>query len=42
MGVKGLVILDTNDVGMVFSRERKQDVKSHVELLKQTQPIKDV
>jgi mannose-1-phosphate guanylyltransferase len=37
MGLKDLVIIDTNDVVMVCSREREQDVKSLVELLKQTQ-----
>ena len=36
MGVKDLVIVDTEDVLMVCSREREQDVKALVELLKQT------
>jgi mannose-1-phosphate guanylyltransferase len=37
MGVQDLVIIDTDDVVMVCSREREQDVKALVELLKQTQ-----
>jgi mannose-1-phosphate guanylyltransferase len=37
MGVRDLVIIDTDDVVMVCSREREQDVKLHVELLQQTQ-----
>ena len=37
MGVQDLVIVDTEDVVMVCSREREQDVKRLVELLKQTQ-----
>jgi mannose-1-phosphate guanylyltransferase len=37
MGVKDLVIIDTDDIVMVCSREREQDVKALVELLKQTQ-----
>jgi mannose-1-phosphate guanylyltransferase len=36
MGVQDLVIVDTEDVVMVCSREREQDVKALVELLKQT------
>jgi mannose-1-phosphate guanylyltransferase len=36
MGVKDLVIVDTEDVVMVCAREREQDVKALVELLKQT------
>jgi mannose-1-phosphate guanylyltransferase len=36
MGVKDLVIVDTEDVVMVCAREREQDVKELVELLKQT------
>ena len=36
MGVEDLVIVDTEDVVMVCSREREQDVKALVELLKQT------
>ena len=36
MGVKDLVIVDTDDVLMVCSRDREQDVKSLVELLKKT------
>ena len=36
MGVQDLVIIDTEDVVMVCSREREQDVKALVELLKQT------
>jgi mannose-1-phosphate guanylyltransferase len=39
MGVKDLVIIDTDDVVMVCSREREQDVKLLVELLKQTQQV---
>jgi mannose-1-phosphate guanylyltransferase len=39
MGVKDLVIVDTDDVVMVCSRECEQDVKSLVELLKQTQQV---
>ena len=34
MGVEDLVIIDTDDVVMVCSREREQDVKALVELLK--------
>jgi len=37
MGVQDLVIVDTEDVVMVCSRSREQDVKALVELLKQTQ-----
>ena len=37
MGVQDLVIVDTDDVVMVCAREREQDVKALVELLKQTQ-----
>jgi mannose-1-phosphate guanylyltransferase len=37
MGVQDLVIVDTEDVVMVCSRDREQDVKALVELLKQTQ-----
>jgi hypothetical protein len=37
MGVQDLVIIDTDDVVMVSSREREQDVKLLVELLQQTQ-----
>jgi mannose-1-phosphate guanylyltransferase len=36
MGVQDLVIVDTEDVVMVCSREREQDVKALVEYLKQT------
>jgi mannose-1-phosphate guanylyltransferase len=36
MGVHDLVIVDTQDVLMVCSREREQDVKALVEYLKQT------
>ncbi len=36
MGVHDLVIVDTQDVMMVCSREREQDVKALVEYLKQT------
>ena len=36
MGVEDLVIVDTEDVVMVCSREREQDVKALVEYLKQT------
>ena len=36
MGVKDLVIVDTEDVVMVCSRDREQDVKALVELLKHT------
>jgi len=36
MGVQDLVIVDTEDVVMVCSRSREQDVKALVELLKQT------
>jgi mannose-1-phosphate guanylyltransferase len=36
MGVKDLVIVDTEDIVMICSREREQDVKALVELLKQT------
>ena len=39
MGVQDLVIIDTDDVVMVCSREREQDVKALVELLKQTQQV---
>jgi mannose-1-phosphate guanylyltransferase len=37
MGVQDLVIVDTDDVVMICAREREQDVKALVELLKQTQ-----
>ena len=37
MGVQDLVIVDTPDVVMVCAREREQDVKALVELLKETQ-----
>ena len=37
MGVQDLVIVDTEDVVMECSRDREQDVKRLVELLKQTQ-----
>jgi mannose-1-phosphate guanylyltransferase len=37
MGVQDLVIVDTEDVVLVCSREREQDVKALVELLRQTQ-----
>jgi mannose-1-phosphate guanylyltransferase len=37
MGVQDLIIVDTEDVVMVCAREREQDVKALVELLKQTQ-----
>ena len=36
MGVQDLVIIDTDDVVMVCSRDREQDVKALVELLKKT------
>ncbi len=36
MGVEDLVIVDTDDVVMVCSREREQDVKALVEYLKKT------
>jgi len=36
MGVQDLVIVDTEDIVMVCSREREQDVKALVEYLKQT------
>jgi mannose-1-phosphate guanylyltransferase len=39
MGVQDLVIIDTDDVVMVCSREREQDVKVLVELLKQTHQV---
>jgi mannose-1-phosphate guanylyltransferase len=39
MGVQDLVIIDTDDVVMVCSREREQDVKLLVELLQQTQQV---
>jgi hypothetical protein len=37
MGIQDLVIVDTEDALMVCSRDREQDVKKLVELLKQTQ-----
>ena len=36
MGVEDLVIVDTEDVVMVCTREREQDVKALVEMFKQT------
>jgi mannose-1-phosphate guanylyltransferase len=39
MGLQDLVIIDTNDVVMVCSHERGQDVKTLVELLKQSQQV---
>jgi len=37
MGVQDLVIIDTDDVVMICSREREQDVKALVELLKKSE-----
>ena len=39
MGVKDLIIVDTEDVVMVCSREREQDVKAIVNKLKDTRQL---